>query len=449
MTTSSAKAHRSRPAHRSAPLVGRPFRALLTLLLAMAALLSMSPARATDDAARGRPVADAWTRAWATAPTLPFSEGISATGFADRTIRQVLHLGTGGPELRLTLSNRFGDRPLTVDATEVARPGGRGGIVPRTATPVTFDGAGSVTIPAGAEATSDPVDFATRAGTDVTVSLYLAEPTGPTTWHRLASATTWVSEPGDHTGDRTAAAFPTTVEHFFFVTGVDVSAPADATGTVVTLGASHTDGVGSTVDANRRYPDVLATRLGGEVGVPNLGIGANQVINDTEYGSIGAVNRFDQDVLGQPGVTDVIWIQGLNDILGAYYLPDDAPTTDEIIAGYEDVIARAHEADLRIIGGTLGPIRGVEEWSPEGEAKRQVLNRWIREESGFDGILDVDALWRDPADHQRLNPVYDSGDHLHPNDLGYRVLAEAIDLDCLSVTDPAAVPTGPRADCTL
>ncbi|MFB4195457.1 SGNH/GDSL hydrolase family protein [Streptomyces carpaticus] len=423
-------------------------RAAAPLALALAALLApaATAAHAADD--RPGPTAAAWTGSWSAAPTVPFAAGISAEGFENRTIRQPLRASTGGEQIRVRLSNVYGAGPLTVDALSVARPRGTGGIAPGSSTDVTFGGAASVTIPAGEEVTSDPVAFAVRPDTDVIASLYVAGPTGPTTWHRLANRTVHLSEPGDHREKVTAAQFPDTTTSFFFVSGLEVATDGDP-GSVVAFGDSLTDGVGSTLDAARSYPSVLARRLGGEVGVLNTGIGANQVINDTEYGSVGALGRFDQDVLTQPGVRDVIWLEGLNDILGAAYFPDEAPTADEIIDAYQTIIDRAHDHGLRIIGATLPPFRDAAEWTAEGEAVRQTLNAWIREESGFDGILDADVVWRDAADPVRLNPAYASGDGLHPNDAGYRALAEAVDLSCLSTGPQVRGALSEREDCTL
>jgi lysophospholipase L1-like esterase len=392
--------------------------------------------------------AQAWTGSWSAAPTVPFGAGISAEGFEDRTIRQPLRVSKGGERIRVRLSNVYGSTPLTIDALSVALPRGNGGIAPGSSTTVTFGGSGSVTIAPGTEVTSDPVDFAVRPDMDVIASLYVDEPTGPTTWHRLANRTVYLSDPGDHTQAVTAAPFPATTTSFFFVSGLEVATDGDP-GSVVTFGDSLTDGVGSSLDAARSYPSVLARRLGGEVGVLNTGIGANQVINDTEYGSVGALGRFEQDVLTQPGVRDIIWLEGLNDILGAAYFPDEAPTAAEIIDAYSDVIDRAHARDLRIIGATLPPFRDAAEWTAAGEATRQTLNAWIRDESGFDGILDADAVWQDPADPVRLNPAYASGDGLHPNDAGYRALAESLDLSCLSVGPQVGAHLSEREDCTL
>ncbi|CAL9334332.1 hypothetical protein SUDANB171_00139 [Streptomyces sp. enrichment culture] len=433
----------------------RTARAAMVVSALLTALLAPVTGPGAHAAGPGGPGAPGggWTGSWATAPTVPFAGNVSAEGFQDQTIRQPLRATRGGEWVRLRLSNVYGSTPLSVDALSLAQPRGPGGIRPGSSTGVTFGGQRSVTIPAGEERLSDPVRFRVRADTDVVASLYVDEATGPATWHRLANRTVYVSQPGsgDRTADVTADAFPTTHTSFFFVTGLEVATDGD-TGSVVAIGASHTDGVGSTRDAARSYPSVLARRLDGEVGVLNAGIGANQVINDTEYGSVGALGRFERDVLGQPGVRDVILVQGINDILGAHYFPDEAPTADEVIAAYQELTERAHANGLRIIGGTLGPFRGVTEFTEEREAMRQTLNRWIREDSGFDGVIDLDRLWRDPADASALNPRYDSGDGLHPNDAGYRALAEAIDLSCLSVgpqgTAAPSEPSGQRRDCT-
>lgn len=418
------------------------------VLLSAIVLTTMGPGSVAGhageaDSGSGAP----WVGTWAASPTLPFSTGISADGFQDQTVRQNLHISKGGGRFRLQVSNVFGEQPLTVTTTTVAEPRGEGGIKPGSATPVTFGGAGSVTVPAGESVASDTIRRRFDADSDVTVSMYFAGSTGPTTWHRLATSTSYISERGDQTSTPSAKPFTTTASSFFFVTGLDVTA-SPRSGSVVTLGASITDGVGSTLDANRRYPDVLARRLGGEVGVLNAGIGANQVINDTEYGSIGALGRFERDALDQPGVRDIILLEGTNDILGAHYFPEDAPTLDEITAAYEELTDRAHKRGIRVLGATIPPFGGTEEYTPERDETRRALNDWIREESTFDGIVDADELWHDPANPHLLKPVYDSGDGLHPNDAGYSALAHAIDLDCLTPDGRTPVISGAREDCT-
>lgn len=420
-----------------------------TVVLVTAMLTTAWPGTAAERETAGAAESGArWIGTWAASPNLPHSSGVSATGFSDQTIRQTVHTSIGGTRLKLRLSNVYGEQPLTVDAVAVATPNGNGGVEPGSGTAVTFNGTRSVTVPVGATATSDAISRSVAADTDLTVSLYVAGSTGPTTWHRLAASTTYISTPGDHTSDTSADAFTTTQSSFFFISGLDVAA-SSGSGSIVTFGDSLTDGVGSTTDANRRYPNVLARRLSGGTGVLNQGIGANQVVNDTEYGSIGALGRFDQDVLSQPGVRDVIFLEGANDILGAYYFPDDAPTADEVIAAYMNLIARAHGQGLRILGATIPPIGGADEYSEEGEAMRRTLNDWIRNDSTFDGIIDADAVWRDPADPLHLAAAYDSGDGLHPNDAGYAALANSIDLDCLTVNSANPVLSEAREDCTL
>jgi lysophospholipase L1-like esterase len=429
--------------------------------LAVAAVVLLLPSGAAAAALRDSPGAgngrgQHWVGTWAASASPPYTTDISSTGFTDQTVREIVHTSIGGRVLALRLANTFGTRPLTIDQVAVAQSAGGGRIEPQTSQDVTFGGERSVSIPRGARVISDPVALRVRADSDVTVSLYLREPTGPTTWHQLGQQTTYVSSTGNHVDDPSAAAYPTTVTSFFFLDGVDVIRPRSV-GAVVTLGDSITDGFASTVDANHRYPNFLARRLltlppRSREAVLNAGISGNRVLNDSECCGINVLARFDRDVLTQHGVRDIILLEGINDI-GFSQLTDPAtaPHTNvsaaQIIFGYQQLILQAHLQGLHIFGATLLPFEGADYADAAGEAKRQAVNAWIRGQSGFDGVIDFDLATRDPSHPTRLLPAYDSGDHLHPNDAGYAAMAAAVRLGCLGAS--SREDAAPREDCTV
>ncbi|HZD01458.1 MAG TPA: SGNH/GDSL hydrolase family protein [Actinomycetes bacterium] len=422
---------------------------LLPLLAALwvLQLIPLDAQTRTADGVRGH----GWAGTWSASPAPSRTDGgISQQGFADQTVRMVVRTSVGGSELRVRLSNAFGARPVTFEAATVAVQE-QGSRLAGPAVPLTFGGQPLVTVRPGADAYSDPVPLAIQPQEDVTVSLYVRAPTGPVTWHAGANATTWVAG-GNHASDPAADAFTTTYTSWFWLSGIDV-ANRHVARTVVTLGDSITDGSRSTLDANNRYPDFLARRLlaaappGRQVSVLNNGIGGNRILNDGPVGfeSVGvkAVARFDRDVLAQTGVTDVILLEGINDIgFSVSLAPDQDVSAAEIIEGMRNLIARAHAKGLRIYGGTLLPFQGAFYSTPQGEAKRQAVNHWIRTSGEFDAVVDFDAALRDPADPLRFRPEYDSGDHLHPSDVGYRAMAQAVDLSLFGVRAPERTAVG-------
>ncbi len=303
---------------------------------------------------------------------------------------------------------------------------------------LTFGGHHSTTVPAGSDATSDAVPFRTRALESLTVTLYLAGPTGPATFHMMSSSTSYRAR-GDHRADRGGAAFTETSESWYYLTGVEVSGggvpPRNG---VVAFGDSITDGVGSTPDTDNRYPDELAERFaaaGRPRSVVNQGIGGNQVTNDTDWFGEKGVVRFEKDVLGEPGVGTVIVLEGINDIgasaAGGVGAPTPEVSVAQLIAGHRSLIRQAHARGIRVIGATLTPIKGSFYDSPVNEAKRDAVNAWIRTSGAYDDVVDLDRAVSDPADRDSIAPAYDSGDHLHPGDAGYRAMAEALDLRTL------------------
>ena len=351
--------------------------------------------------------------------------------YVNRTVRQVVHTTLGGQRARIRLTNEYGERPLVIGAAHIAVRDSGTAIRTDTDHAITFGGRPAVTLRPGAFITSDPIDLAIPALSDLAISLWIQDTIRTSTRHQAAHQSGYVSGPGDFT---TSAAFApdTTITSWLWLAGVDVTNPA-ATGVIVAFGNSITDGSATTLDANARWPDVLARRLSGAheppKGVVNAGIGGNRVLAPGTGPS--ALSRFDRDVLMQPGVTHVVVLEGIND-LGrgtAPRDPRDSLTADDIIFGYRQLIARAHERGLVIYGATLTPIGGMPRpTNATVDEKRRAINAWIRTSGMFDGVIDFEAAVRDPAQPDRMLPAYDSGDHLHPSDAGYRAMGESIDL---------------------
>ncbi|MFE5486192.1 SGNH/GDSL hydrolase family protein [Streptomyces sp. NPDC056527] len=382
-----------------------------------------------------------WRGAWATsphAPAAPFAPNWSQQGFSNHTVRQVVRVTTAGTKARIELSNRYGTTPLRITGATVARTDKGASVKAGSVRQLSFDKGRSVTIPAGGTALSDGVPFTVKALESVTVTLYLAAPTGPATFHHFASATSYRAD-GDHRSDRDGTAFKESSESWYYLSGVEVSggAPARRDG-IVTFGDSITDGVGSGPDANNRYPDELAERFaaaGKPRTVLNHGIGGNQVTNDTTWAGEKGIERFKKDVLTEPGVRTVIVLEGINDIGGSGPTFPGGPTpevsVEQLIEGHRSLIRQAHARGIKVVGATLTPIKGSFYDTPVNEAKRDAVNEWIRTSGAYDSVVDFDRAVADPSDPDRMLPAFDSGDHLHPGDAGYRAMAEALDLDTL------------------
>ncbi len=358
--------------------------------------------------------------------------------FANQTIREIVHISAGGDAVRVRLSNTYGRDAAIIGAVHVALRDKLSAIVPGSDHAVTFSGQSSFTVPADALMLSDPIPMTVPDSADLAVSIYLPKPTAGAGIHYSAQQTAYIGS-----GDLTSAATitdPATTTSWIFLTGIDVTAPANA-GTIVAFGDSITDGALSTVDANHRWPNFLAARLfaqarGSKLGILDEGIGGNRILHDpaTEIRfGVNALARFDRDVLAQPAVRYIIVLEGINDI---GHPGEGAPlsqtvTAEQIIAGLQQMIDRAHERGIKIFGATLTPfaittIRGY--YSPEKEVKRRAVNDWIRTSHAFDGVIDFDKAMEDPANPTHMRPAYDGGDHLHPGDAGYKAMADAIDL---------------------
>jgi lysophospholipase L1-like esterase len=359
------------------------------------------------------------------------ANGPPAPGFADSTLRQIVHVSIGGKQLRVRFSNEFGNVPLRISAAHVALAGAGDAIRPQSDKALTFHGQPSVTVPPGAPMYSDPVDFDLAPLSDLAVTMRLEGAPSDVTTHPGARATSYL-QAGDLVSAKDLPKAARTT-HWYFLSGVDVLARRSGAA-VATLGDSITDGRGSTTDQNGRWPDALARRLQASrstagIGVLNAGIGGNRLLHD----GLGpnALARLDRDVLSQSGVRWLIVLEGINDLGTRTNAParKEEPATDqELIGAFEQIVLRAHAHHIRVYGATILPCEGSGYFNPALEADRQAVNHWIRTSGSFDGVIDFDAALRDPQKPSHLSAAADSGDHLHPSDAGYRMMADAIDL---------------------
>jgi lysophospholipase L1-like esterase len=402
----------------------------IALLLVAATIAVFVPSRLADAARRG-----GWVSSWSASPQTAMPRTLAAAGFDDQTLREIIFPSVGGDLARLELTNVFGASALRIGHVTVALAGPGASVVPGTIHPVTFGGSPSVRIPAGKQVLSDPVGIQMSALQDLAVSVYLPGRTGRATLHSDAQQVNWVSAAGDHAAEAASGAFTAAIPSWYYVSGLLVRSPA-AVGTVVAFGDSITDGVASTIGGNDRWPNDLARRLHGLAGptlaVVDEGIGGNRVLTGTRCCGASALARFARDALGQPGVRDIIVLEGINDIGSSAGPPSHTEVSPaQMIAGYQQLIAQAHARGVRIFGATLPPFQGAGYYTPAGEATREAVDTWIRTSGAFDGVVDFDAVMRAPADPLRLKPAYDSGDHLHPNDAGYQAMADAVSLQML------------------
>lgn len=379
---------------------------------------------------------------WTASPQQATPEAGFTDGFDDQTLRMIVRTSVGGSSLRIRLANTFGEESVTVGDVEVGLQDEGAAVVSGSSHEVTFGDLGSVPIPPGAKIYSDPVDLEVDAEQNLVVSMYFPKPTGPPTTHADSLKTSYIAT-GNHVDDTSSDVFdsPASGESdvltaWYFLEAVDVVSP-DTTGAIVTFGNSITDGVGSSLDADSTYPDLLAERINDtstvEKSVLNAGIGGNRILNSSDGGGVNALARLDRDVFGQTGVTDVILLEGINDI-GFSELEDgsyEAVTAEDIIWGMKQIIARVHAKGLNIYGATLTPFKGALYYYSEGEEKRQTVNEWIRTSGAFDGVFDFDEALQDPDNPKRLLLDY-TEDNLHPNDAGYEAMAEVVDLSALA-----------------
>ena len=360
------------------------------------------------------------------------------TGFNNQTIRMIVRSTIGGRRLRLELANTYGTTPLMIGAAHIALRTQDSGINPATDHALRVNGKTAFTIPPGALLLTDPVDLEVPQLADLAVSIYVPGPATMQTQHSLGLHATYISKDGDFTG-QPSIADATTTQSWYWLSSIQVMAPATV-GAVVTFGDSITDGFRSTPDTNRMWPAVLAQRLlttskAAPLAIVNEAISGNQVLHDGA--GVNALARFDHDVMARAGVKWLIILEGINDIgrgLGPNATAATTVSADDVIAAHHQMIDRAHSRGIKVIGATLTPFEGAAYNSEKGEAVRSALNQWIRTGGVYDGFIDFDAATRNPSHLTQLRSEFDSGDHLHPNDAGYKAMADSIDLSIFNTT---------------
>ncbi|CAB3736458.1 SGNH/GDSL hydrolase family protein [Paraburkholderia rhynchosiae] len=385
-----------------------------------------------------------WVTAWATAlQPIPQRADLPALyrapEVAGRTVRQIVYPTLSGKSARIHLSNEYGKTPLVIQELRIARSAGGAAASPIGEARVTFRGNSAVTIPPGGELDSDPVAMDIAQDAPYAISAFMGREQRIVAWHRVSNQINYVSAAGNHTADAGADAFRGHFTQYVWVTGLSVDA-APGTTAIAAIGDSITDGMRSSLNQNRRWPDALARRLASSgnrsTAVVNLGISGNRLLNDSPCYGEALMTRFGRDVLERPGVKAAVLLIGINDINFAAMparsgldcdFPHASVTAADLIAGYQRVIAAARHVGVKVFGATLTPAS----LPPERESIRLAVNQWIRSSHDFDGVVDFDATLRDPAQPDRLQRGFDSGDHIHPSDAGYAAMAQAVPVDAL------------------
>ena len=427
------------------------------LLTLVAALSAQRPAPSPEQAALS---AAHWVPTWATAqqivhfPPPPGAPSLGSTSSAaapsaasttapmpplqtvsNQTIRMFARTTIGGKRVRVKLVNAMLGKRVEIGEAHIAVRDKDSAIAAGSDRKLTFAGIGSIMMAPGAVVVSDPVDLVVPPLTDIAVSLFFPGDTGAPTTHDRGLKTTYIAGPGDFTAATAMPGAAATRLSYYWLAAIEVDAPA-GTPLIVAFGDSITDGSRSTPDTNSPWPAVLATRLAADkstahIAIVNAGIGGNRLLSDgTLFQGVSALARLDRDVLNQPGLRWLIVLEGINDIGNGTAQLTTAPavTADDVIWAYRQVIARAHTQGVKVIGATLTPFEGANYFREEGEKIRQAVNDWIRTSKAYDAVIDFDAVVRDPANPRRIKPEFDPGDHLHPNDAGYKAMADAVDL---------------------
>lgn len=377
-----------------------------------------------------------WVGSWTVSPTA--MDGVSLDG---QTVRMIAHISRGGETLRVRLSNAYGTGPLTIGAARIALRGGGDDIDLASDRALSFGGSETAAIAPGALVISDPIAFEAPPLADLVVSLFipgkLPQAVG-ITGHVNVCQTCWVSPAGDFTREQSMPV-ASSLDGIFFLSAIEVPADADTRG-IVAIGDSLTISNISTVGANNRWPDQLARRFAmadpsAMPGIMNQGIGGNRIVHTSRGGSLQ--QRWDRDVLAQPGITHAIVFLGINDIRNRNRKPEEDVTAKELIDGLAQLAERTRSRGIAIYGGTMLTFENENYnpppdlpgfYTPEGEIVRQEVNDWIRSSGAFDAVIDFDLAIRDPGHPTRMLPKYDCGDHLHPDDAGYLAMGDYVDL---------------------
>jgi lysophospholipase L1-like esterase len=374
-----------------------------------------------------------WVATWGASPAPQLADEQMRKAhleLSNQTLREIVHISIGGNSLRVRLSNVFGKQNVELGAVHLAVRGKGSDIAAESDRPLTFGGRAAIVF-------SDAITLRVQPDSDLAISIYIPHLALGGGIHYAAEQTSYIAQ-GNQVSVP-ALPEPQTMTSWVFLAGVDVESPRTAA-SLVAFGDSITDGARSTLDTNRRWPNILATRLlarkGGAIAVVDAGIGGNRVLHDAlsniAFG-VNALARFDRDALEQPGVKYVVVMEGINDLghAGTSAPVSETVSADDLIAGLQQLIAKAHDHGVKIYGATLTPFEGTVfagYFTAEKEVKRKALNEWIRTSGAFDGVIDFDKTVRDPEHPDRILAAYDSGDHLHPSDAGYKAMADSINL---------------------
>ena len=377
--------------------------------------------------------AEHWVETWTAAQQMPRTAPnvTSPAPFNNQTIRMIAHTSIAGKRLRVEFANTYGTTPLAIGAAHLGRRANDSAVTPRSDRTLLVNGKGSFTIPPGGLMITDPVDLDVPPLSDLAVSVYIPGSADRQTQHSLGLHTTYISKEGNFTKAPAMANDATTSLSWYWLASIQVMAPSTA-GAVIAFGDSITDGFHSTADTNRMWPAVLSQRLqasASKLSVVNEAISGNQILHDGL--GVNALARFDHDVIARAGAQWLMILEGINDIgrgLGPAGTPETVVSADDLIAADRQMIDRAHAHGMKVVGATLTPYEGAGYYSVAGEAVRAAVNTWVRTGGAFDAVVDFDKVTRDPSHPSQFLPEYDSGDHLHPNDTGYKAMADSVDL---------------------